>query len=315
MAGIEKRIAKDGTLSYRITLTEGLDASGKKVRHRMTYKPEPGMSAKQADKAAQKAAFQFEQQFEQGYSVDHDQRFSDYASYVLELKLNTGLKRSTYERYLTMMPRINSQIGGLYLKAIRPMHLNQLYAYLSKPGLREGNLKAVAIISVEPILKKKHLSRQQLAKDAGVSPMTITSFCRKAPIMKECAEKIAEALGRKYSDLFRTEHDMTPLSAKTILPFCIHGILVFMRLQPRPGTGAMFRCRMRLCLCFVNTALPRKKSASSVATNGKTMIISFGRKMESPCIRTVLRDGFGRSPSGTAFRTSIRMRFGIPQLL
>ena len=227
MAGIEKRIAKDGTLSYRITLTEGLDASGKKVRHRMTYKPEPGMSAKQADKAAQKAAFQFEQQFEQGYSVDHDQRFSDYASYVLELKLNTGLKRSTYERYLTMMPRINSQIGGLYLKAIRPMHLNQLYAYLSKPGLREGNLKAVAIISVEPILKKKHLSRQQLAKDAGVSPMTITSFCRKAPIMKECAEKIAEALGRKYSDLFRTEHDMTPLSAKTILEHhrLVHTIL------------------------------------------------------------------------------------------
>lgn len=227
MAGIEKRVAADGSLSYRITITEGLDSSGKKVRHRMTFKPEAGMSARQAEKAAQKAAFEFEQQFEQGYSVDQDQRFSDYAAYVLELKLNTGLKRSTYERYLTMMPRINSQIGRLYLKAIRPMHLNQLYSYLSKPGMREGSFKAVARIDVNQMLKRKHLSRQQLAKDAGVSPMTITNFCRKLAITKECADKIAEALEKNFDDVFLAERDMTPLSAKTILEHhrLVHTIL------------------------------------------------------------------------------------------
>ena len=216
MAGIEKRTAKDGSLSYRITLSDGVDHKGRKIRHRMTFRPDSDMSEKQADKAAMKAAFQFEQQFEQGYSVDQDQRFEDYAEYVMELKLNTGLKRSTYERYMTLLPRINSQIGGMRLKTIRPMHLNQLYSALSKPGMRESNVKAVAIVSVEPLLKRKELSRQKLAKMAGVSPATITCFCSNKRILKSNAEKIAEALEMKYYAVFRTEQDMTPLYSPEI---------------------------------------------------------------------------------------------------
>lgn len=227
MASIEKRTAKDGSLSYRITLSDGVDHDGRKIRHRMTFRPDSDMSGKQADKAAMKAAFQFEQQFEQGYSVDQDQRFEDYAGYVMDLKLATGLKRSTYERYMTLLPRINSQIGGMRLKTIRPMHLNQLYSALGKPGMRESNVKAVAIVSVESLLKEKGLSRQKLAKLAGVSPMTITSFCNKKRILKSNAEKIAKALEKKYSDLFRTDQDMTPLATKTVLEYhrLIHTIL------------------------------------------------------------------------------------------
>lgn len=219
MPSIEKRVAKDGTLSYRITICDGTDSSGRKIRHRKLFTPDKNMSEKQAFKAAQKEAFLFEQQFEQGYSVDNDPYFKDYAGYVLQLKLSAGLKRSTYDRYAELLSRINESIGDIRLRAIRPMHLNQMYDKLSKPGVRGTGVKAVAIIEAVPLLKKKNLTRQKLAKLAKVSPSTVTEFCNQRPIMKQKAEQIAAALEMNYSQIFRTEKNMKPLSTKTVLEY------------------------------------------------------------------------------------------------
>ena len=97
MASIEKRILKSGERAYHITVCVGYGLDGKKVRRRTIYKPDPGMSDKQADKAAQKEAFRFEQQLEQGFVVEENQRFQEYAEYVMELKLRNGLKRSKFD--------------------------------------------------------------------------------------------------------------------------------------------------------------------------------------------------------------------------
>ena len=42
MATIEKLSYKNG-VSYRISVSAGFDTSGRRIRHRMTYKPEPGI--------------------------------------------------------------------------------------------------------------------------------------------------------------------------------------------------------------------------------------------------------------------------------
>ena len=42
MATIEKQVGKTGT-TYRITVYSGFDTQGKRIRHRQTYKPEPGI--------------------------------------------------------------------------------------------------------------------------------------------------------------------------------------------------------------------------------------------------------------------------------
>lgn len=219
MASIEKRISKSGERTYHITVCAGYGLDGKKVRRRTTYKPDANMSDKQADKAAQKEAFRFEQQLEQGYVVEDNQRFQEYAEYVLELKLRNGLKRSTYERYLTLLPKINEAIGTMRLRDIRPMHLNNFYGQLSKPGVRTASSKAVAIKDVESILQKMKLSKSALAKETGVSPQVITAICRKQPVLKKAGEAVAKALGKDYSKLFRTEVDQTPLSTKTVLEY------------------------------------------------------------------------------------------------
>jgi len=52
MASIEKRLNKDGRISsYKITVYGGLDSTGESVRRRMSWKPEYGMTEKQAERA------------------------------------------------------------------------------------------------------------------------------------------------------------------------------------------------------------------------------------------------------------------------
>ena len=66
MATIEKLPGKTGT-TYRITVYSGFDTQGKRIRHRMAYKPTTGMTARQTEKAVQRAAADFERSIEQGY--------------------------------------------------------------------------------------------------------------------------------------------------------------------------------------------------------------------------------------------------------
>jgi len=52
MASIEKRIAKDGTLSYRITICDGTGSDGRKVRRRKLFTPDKNLSRQQLAKLA-----------------------------------------------------------------------------------------------------------------------------------------------------------------------------------------------------------------------------------------------------------------------
>lgn len=94
MATIEKLSYKNG-VSYRISVSAGFDTSGRRIRHRMTYKPEPGMTARQIEKAVQRAAADFERSIEQGFALDNRQTFAEYAEYVLDLKERDGTKAKT----------------------------------------------------------------------------------------------------------------------------------------------------------------------------------------------------------------------------
>ena len=147
MATIEKQVGKNGT-TYRITVYSGFDTQGKRIRHRQTYKPEPGMTARQTEKAVQRAAADFERSIEQGYALDNRQSFAEYAAYVLELKERSGTKSKTLDRYRELMGRINQAIGHMKLADIRPQHLNSFYKNLSEPGIRETGGIATAKIDL-----------------------------------------------------------------------------------------------------------------------------------------------------------------------
>ena len=216
MATIEKQVGKNGT-TYRITVYAGFDTQGKRIRHRMNYKPTPGMTPRQIEKAAQKAAMDFERSIEQGFALDNRQTFAEYADYVLDLKQRTGTKARTLDRYQDMMVRINQAIGHIKLADLRPQHLNSFYKNLAEPGIRMGGGSAKAKIDMVAWLKKHKISRGKLAEKAGISAATVGVAVKGESIKIEKAQAIAQAMEKKVDDVFKVEKNMEPLADKTIL--------------------------------------------------------------------------------------------------
>lgn len=218
MATIEKQVGKNGT-TYRITVYSGFDTQGKRIRHRQTYKPDPGMTPRQIEKAVQRAATDFERSIEQGFVLDNRQTFAEYAAYVLDLKERSGTKPKTLDRYRELMGRINQAIGHMKLADIRPQHLNSFYKNLSEPGIRETGGIATAKIDLATWLKANKKSRAGIARAAGVAASTVSAAAQGHPIQEVKAEAIAQAMGKRLGDVFTVEYDMEPLSDKTVLAY------------------------------------------------------------------------------------------------
>ena len=216
MATIEKIIGKTGT-SYRITVSGGFDTQGKRIRHRTTYKPTPGMTDRQIQKAVQRAAADFERSIEQGYALDNRQTFAEYAAYVIDLKERTGVRPTTLDRYQGLLERINAAIGHIKLADLRPQHLNSFYKNLAEPGIRAGGNTATAKIDMVKWLKDNKRSQAAIAEAAGISAATVGVAVRGEPIREDKAEAIAKAMGKKVAEVFRVEKNTEPLSDKTVL--------------------------------------------------------------------------------------------------
>ena len=216
MATIERISGKNGT-TYRITVSGGVNVQGKRIRHRTTYKPAPGMTERQIQKAVQRAAADFERSMEQGFALDNRQTFADYAEYVLDLKERSGTKQKTLDRYRELMVRINQAIGHIKLADLRPQHLNSFYKNLAEPGIRIGGGSAKAKIDLATWLKDHKKSRAAIAEAAGVAASTVSAAAKGMSLQESKASRIAIAMGKELQDVFIVTRDKTPLAEKTIL--------------------------------------------------------------------------------------------------
>ena len=218
MATIQRIDRKTGP-TYKITVSSGTDITGKQVRKHRTWKPEPGMTERQMEKAVKKVALDFEREIEQGFIADNRQTVSEYCRYVIDTKERTGVKHRTIVSYKGFLPRIDQAIGHIKLTDLRPAHLNQFYAELGKPGVRCVGKNAVTKLDLGALLKARKLSRDALAKKAGISPTTVTTACRGQEIRLAKAEQLAAALGMKVKELFNAETESGTLAPKTILEY------------------------------------------------------------------------------------------------
>lgn len=218
MANIKRIDGKTGP-SFKITVTSGRGADGKQKRHYKTWKPAPGMTEKQMEKAVQKAAFEFEQQIEQGYVADNRQSFAQYAEYVIALKERNGAKRRTVERYRELMKRINTAIGHLKLSEIRPQHLNMFYANLGEEGVRDSTVKATPKKDIKKLMKDKSLSAAALSRSSGMAASSFAPAIHGNTVSQKTADTLAAALGYKTETLFKLSKDTRPLSSKTITEY------------------------------------------------------------------------------------------------
>ena len=168
-------------------------------------------------KEATAAAYKFEEQIKNGYVLDNTQTFSEYVQYVLELKERIGVKTSTLDRYIDMLPRINEAIGNLKLCNIRPQHLNDFYRDMTENAIREDSCRAIAKRNFITQFKRAGISKAELSRRAGVVASTITAATAGKPLRLASANAISEALGYTRKELFTVQNDPTPLAKKTIL--------------------------------------------------------------------------------------------------
>lgn len=218
MAWIEKRQGKNG-ISYRISVSCGIDGNGRQIMRRMSWKPPMNMSDKKIEKELNRVVVDFERSIEQGFLLDQKQTFEQYAAYVIDLKERTGVRPRTIDRYRDLLVRINQAIGHKKLSDIRPQHLNEFYKNLGEQGIRSSGERGTTRIDLVGWLKRNKISRAELSRRSGVSPSTMTAAVQGKAITREKAEAIAAAIEKPVTEIFDFTRDTTPLSSKTILEY------------------------------------------------------------------------------------------------
>ena len=209
MATIEKR----GN-SYRIVVSCGVDINGKQIRRRMTYTPEEGMTAKQIEKELQRQTVLFEEQCEKGLVTDGNIKFKDFAADWFKHK-KLELRPTTYARYESMLPRINSAIGHLRINKIQPIHLLQFYDNLIEGGIRLDT-KYKCNIDLNEYLKNNKISKAELARRSDLPASSVTTVCDNGKCTRATAEKLSKGMAMPLSRAFSPIDTDKPLSTKTV---------------------------------------------------------------------------------------------------
>lgn len=128
------------------------------------------------------------------------------------------LRKRTYARYESMLPRINAAIGHLRIGKIQPPHLRAFYSNLSEEGIRE-DIKYKCQIDIDKYLMEHNLSTAALCRRSGIPNTTMVSIRHGNNVNLENAEKLAAALDMPIDELFKPANKQTILSDTTILHY------------------------------------------------------------------------------------------------
>ena len=128
-------IQKQGR-GYKITVSQGYDYSGKRIRQYMTWIPEPGMTEKQIKKELDRQAVLFEEQVKSGASADANMRLADFADKFMAEYARLYLKPKTVQTYTENLVRIKQALGHIRLCDLKTGHINSFYRNLQESGVR-----------------------------------------------------------------------------------------------------------------------------------------------------------------------------------
>jgi integrase len=153
LANIEKR----GD-TYCITVSNGYDITGKKIREKATYIPDSNLSPKQQQKAFDKFVFEFEEKVKNGkYLKGEKISLKDFSEKWMKDYCISNLQLTTYSSYQQYLDqKILPALGHLKLSKIQPMHLQSFYNNLLEGGIRkdgkEGGYSSSTIKKCHAIL-------------------------------------------------------------------------------------------------------------------------------------------------------------------
>ena len=212
MANITKRGS-----SYTITVSLGIDGTGKRIRKSLTFTSPPSMTPKQAEKEAKRQAAMFEERCRTGQILDTNTRFSEFVEIWLRDYAEKQLEPRTLTRYKELLRRINAAFGNSKINAIQPHHLTAFYNNLAEKGIR-ADIKYKPTETAAELVNGKDLTRTELSRLSGVSVAVLRSCSAGNNVSSESAQKIAAYFGKDIAELFTAQEDKG-LSDKTIMHY------------------------------------------------------------------------------------------------
>lgn len=210
-------IQKQGR-GYKITVSQGRDYTGKKIRKYMTWVPEPGMTERQIKKELERQAVLFEEKVSSGATANGSMRFADFAEKFMQEYAKLYLKPKTIATYTDNLRRINQAIGHIRLCDLRTGHINSFYRNLQESGVR-SRTTAVCKIDLAAQIGTQRGAMTAFSKRAGVSRATINQALRSQPINQESADAIAQAIGLKTNKAFTLTTHSEPLAPASVISY------------------------------------------------------------------------------------------------
>lgn len=216
MASIRKR----GD-TFTITCYMGYDEQGRQRKKTTTYRPPEGVTAGKAEKLARAFAATWEDKIKGFVSLDENRTFHDLAEWYYEniapqtLKPNVRIDHHSMV-YTYVMP----SLARVKLKDITPVMLDTLFQNLAVNGrvkdtyrLRDG----------QELPKGKSNSRltgqmsiSEIARQTGLSRHTLQRLSDGHGIEKETAQRIADFLNVRFTDMFVTSVEDRGLRANSV---------------------------------------------------------------------------------------------------
>ena len=149
--------------SYKITASCGYDSKGVQQRRRMTWKPEPGMTARQIEKELQRQAVLFEERVRNGGVASGSVKFELLADEWLEKYAEKHLKERTVVRLRSLTARTYAVLGAKRVDKITPRNVQDFIDNLSEPGVKIQRIR-------------KDSEKEEAPPPAGLSPKTVRHY-------------------------------------------------------------------------------------------------------------------------------------------
>lgn len=210
MATIQKR----GD-SYKITVSCGYDLMGKQIRHHLTWKPAPGMTARQIKKELDRQAHLFEERCLSGQVLDGNITLADFIDRWFRDYAEIQLRATTVAGYRKLLKRTLPALGHIRLEKLKPHHLMAFYKNLAEPGIRKtGSMQRKPLLA--SALTAKGWNAAELARQTGLTPSRISFMMNGHGVSAQTAQKIANTLEYPLDELFQPARADKPLSSNSI---------------------------------------------------------------------------------------------------
>jgi integrase len=124
--------------TFFITVSNGYDINGKKIRETATFVPDSSMTPRQQEKSLERFVFEFEEKVKNGKYLDGEKiTFKEFSEKWMKEYGKDALEMTTYNSYQQYLDqKILPAMGHLKIAKIQPMHLNSFYNNLREDGIR-----------------------------------------------------------------------------------------------------------------------------------------------------------------------------------